>query len=203
MRTLPPTDSLEGLSLAQLRGPFAALIGIVRGLQGRVESLEIENQALRAEIQTLMDRPPDKPTKPTKPSEWATQPASGKGKRRRRGAKRDGGRVSREVTVAVSAPAGSRFKGYETILVRDLVLSDVMRYRRECWVTPSGERLVAPLPAGIVGGWARTCAASSWPVTFSGRCGRRDAPPPLLAGYDRVRRAWPTREARVGISRRS
>lgn len=74
LRTLPPTDSLEGLSLAQLRGPFAALIGIVRGLQGRVESLEIENQALRAEIQTLKDRPPDKPTKP---SEWATHLARG------------------------------------------------------------------------------------------------------------------------------
>lgn len=161
--TLPPTDSLEGLSLAQLRGLVAALIGEVRGLEGRVESLEIENQALRAENQTLRDeiarlknlppRPPDKPTRPSG-MEKATQPASGKGKRRRRGAKRDGGRVSREVTVAVSAPAGSRFKGYETILVRDLVLSaEVVRYRRECWVTPSGERLVAPLPAGIVGGW--------------------------------------------------
>ncbi|MER8843062.1 hypothetical protein NKH86_31145 [Mesorhizobium sp. M0913] len=35
-----------------------------------------------------------------------------------------------------------------------MVLSaEVVRYRRECWVTPSGERLVAPLPAGIVGGW--------------------------------------------------
>ncbi|WP_343044850.1 IS66 family transposase [Allomesorhizobium camelthorni] len=161
--TLPPTDSLEGLSLAHLRGLVAALIGEVRGLQGRVEILEIEKQALRAENQTLKDeiarlknlppRPPDKPPRPSG-MEKATQPSSSKGKRRRRGAKRDGGRVSREVTVAVSPPAGSRFKGYETILVRDLILSaEVVRYRRERWVTPAGETIVAPLPAGIVGGW--------------------------------------------------
>jgi hypothetical protein len=107
--TLPPTDSLEGLSLAELRGLVAALIGEVRGLQSRVEILEIEKQALGAENQTLKDEiarlknlPPRPPVKPAKPSgmEKATQPSSGKGKRRRRGAKRDGGRVSRDVTVA-------------------------------------------------------------------------------------------------------
>ncbi|MER8760518.1 hypothetical protein NKH69_33925 [Mesorhizobium sp. M0976] len=159
--TLPPTDSLEGLSLAELRGLVSALIGEVRGLRGRVESLEIENQALRAENKTLKDEiarlkdlPPRPPVTPTKPSgmEKATQPTSGKDKRRRRGPKRDGGRVSRTVTVAVSAPAGPRFKGYETILVRDLALSaEVVRYRRERWVTPTGETMVAPLPAGIMG----------------------------------------------------
>jgi hypothetical protein len=110
-------------------------------------ALRAENQALKDEIARLKNLPPRPPVKPSRPSgmEKATQPSSGKGKRRRRGAKRDGGRVSRDVTVAVSAPAGSRFKAYETILVRDLVLSaEVVRYRRERWVTPAGERQVEP-----------------------------------------------------------
>ena len=89
----------------------------------------------------------------------------------RRGAKRDGDRVSREVTVAANAPAGSRFKGYETILVRDLVVSaEVVRYRRERWVTPTGETIVAPAADGDrrrLG--SRTCVASSWPATFRAR----------------------------------
>ena len=38
--------------------------------------------------------------------------------------------------------------------MRDLALSaEVLRYRRERWVTPAGETVIAPLPTGIVGGF--------------------------------------------------
>lgn len=81
-------------------------------------------------------------------------PTNRKGRHRPRGAKRDSNRVTRDVIVRAEAPEGSRFKGYETLLVRDLALTaEVLRYRRERWVTPSGARIVAPLPARIVGGY--------------------------------------------------
>jgi hypothetical protein len=167
---LPGADSIATFSLAELRDLVQALIGEVQQLsqsheeQGReIERLRVENQALRSdkqmlrdEIARLKDLPPRPPTPPHKPSgmEKATEPARGKGRRRIRGAKRDRDRITRVVTLRVDAPAGSRFKGYEMRLVRDLVLwPEVVRYRRERWVTAQGDPIVAPLPVGIVGGW--------------------------------------------------
>ena len=48
---------------------------------------------------------------------------------------------------------GSIFKGYEDFVVQDLVLKPrVIRYRRERWLTPDGQSLVAPLPADVLPG---------------------------------------------------
>ena len=54
--------------------------------------------------------------------------------------------------LRVAHPTGSQFKGYEPYQVQDLVLTArVVRYRRERWLTPGGETIVAPLPSGIRG----------------------------------------------------
>jgi hypothetical protein len=85
--------------------------------------------------------------------EKATQPQPTKpGHRPGRGAKRD--RVTREVTIPIEAPPGSRFKGYKTVAHRDLVLAaEIVRYKRERWVTPEGQTIIAPLPVGVTGGY--------------------------------------------------
>src|SRR3954463_5411987 len=123
------------------------------------QALRVENQILKDEIARLKGLPPRPPARPRPSSgrETATGPSRSKrrkGRRQTRGAKRDSDRVTREVIVTAEVPEGSRFKGYETLLVRDVALSaEVLRYRRERWVTSAGEPIVAPMPTGIVGGY--------------------------------------------------
>src|SRR5829696_8844318 len=168
----PDAASLEKLSLAELRDRVGALISEVMrlradnaGLQARAEdqeaafaALKVETQALRDEVARLKGLPPRPPSRPSG-MERSTGDGAGAGKarrkpQRRRGLKRDRGAVTSALVVKASPPPGSRFKGYEDLLVRELRLSaELVRLRRERWVTPSGETVLAPLPAGIVGGF--------------------------------------------------
>src|SRR4051794_36314114 len=136
------------------------LSGLSRGeLEALAERLLAENAALkqaiaelRAEVATLKGvkgRPEVKPSG----MEKGTEPGPvGKA----RGAKASkAGRLTvdeERVVAAADVPAGSRFKGYEDVLVQDLVLRPrVVRLRRERWLTPDGRTMVAPMPAGITG----------------------------------------------------
>ena len=168
----PDAASLEKLSLAELRDPVGALISEVMrlradnaALRARAEAqeaafaaLKVETQALRDEVARLKGLPPRPPSRPSG-MERSTGDGAGAGKarrkpQRRRGPKRDRDAVTSALLVKASPPPGSRFKGYEDLLVRELRLSaELVRLRRERWVTPSGETVLAPLPSGIVGGF--------------------------------------------------
>jgi hypothetical protein len=157
---MPPPDStpLETLSLAELRDLVGTLVAKVADLGAANAALKVENQVLRDEVARLKGLPPRPPSRPSGMEQATGDAGPGKGgskrSRRRRGAKRDREAVTAEVVVKAAPPPGSRFKGYQDILVRELTLTPaVVRYRRERWATPSGETVLAPLPAGIVGGF--------------------------------------------------
>ena len=156
---MPPPDSasLEILSFAELRELVGTLVAKVAELEVAHAALKAENQALRDEVARLKGLPPRPPARPSGMDKATGSTGTGKGgkrSRRRRGAKRDREAVTTEMVVKAAPPPGSRFKGYQDILVRELTLTpEVVRYRRERWATPSGETVLAPLPAGIVGGF--------------------------------------------------
>jgi len=129
----------------------------IEELQAANAFLKIEVQALKDEIARLKGLPP-RPKFKGKPSgmEQATSPGSGDAGRskRRRGSKRAKLTVMAEVVVKATTPAGCRFLGYEDIIVQDLRITvETVRYRKERWAGPLGERIIAPLPAGILGGY--------------------------------------------------
>src|SRR5215218_4295966 len=154
-----PGGSAKPLSSTALRLLVSDLAGKIERLEQEVERLRLDNgnlhasnQALKDEIARLKNLPPRPPFK-SSGMEKATQPQPTKpGQRPGRGAKRD--RVTREVTIRAEVPPGSRFKGYKTVVHREHVLTaEVVRYRRERWVTPEGQTLIAPLPLGVTGGY--------------------------------------------------
>jgi hypothetical protein len=86
--------------------------------------------------------------------EQASEPKrpTGAGKSRGRGGKQMRRVAIEDRVLSAKVPVGSRFKGYESFLIQDLVLRPIAtRYRRERWVTPDGRTVVAPLPPGTDG----------------------------------------------------
>ena len=70
-------------------------------------------------------------------------------------------RIDEERTLVAEVPPGSRFKGTGAYVVQDLLVRPhTQRYHRQRWVTPSGETVIAALPAGVAWhrGEARVCS---------------------------------------------
>ena len=149
------------------------MAGLVGRLIGEVERLRKENEKLTAalasakrETQVLKDeirrlkglppRPPMKPSGMEKATDRPTaeQPSEAGGPPpRRRGPGVSKFSIDRTVTLPASAPAGSRHKGFEEIIVQDIAFKpEVTLYRRERRGTPDGRTVTADLPAGVVGG---------------------------------------------------
>lgn len=154
--TVPDPASIETLGLSDLRSLVGTLIEQMQRLSAENGQLRAENRVLRDEIARLKGLPPRPPTRQT-PS--GMEKATGGGAQspggvRRRGSVQERCALTREVVLSVATPPGSQFKGYQDVVVRDLVLEAcVTRYRRERWRMPSGETLVAPLPTGVAGGF--------------------------------------------------
>src|SRR5215470_18975560 len=181
----PIPDSLERLSPSDLIGVVRDLIGEVGRLRAENEKLgdaltklKAEHQAIKDELARLKKLPPRPPQKPSGMDKATDRGRSGGGDKspagekssRRRGSQLDKLTIGATIVVTAKAPAGSRHKGYEEIVVQDLSLSpQVTLYRRERWETPEGETVIAALDAGIVGGYGPNLHRFVLALHFSGQ----------------------------------
>jgi Transposase IS66 family len=142
---VPTPPVLSELSRPELEALLVRLLGEVAALKQVVSELREEIARLKGLKGPPDIRPSgmDKATESAKPVEQKDRPRRGKVRPR----------VSIEERVLkVAVAEGSRFKGYETYLVQELVLSvRAIRYMRERWVTPDGRTIVAALPQGTRG----------------------------------------------------
>src|SRR5215471_14087168 len=146
---LGPIDSLDGLGATELVGLVRRLIGEVERLrQGNgklsaaLAAARAENQQLKDEIRRLKGLPPRPPIKPSG-MDKATDRRAAAGLSNADGpSARRGPGVSKltiDGAVTLEAPAGSRPRGYEEIIVQDIALRpEVTLYRRARWATPEG-----------------------------------------------------------------
>ena len=142
---VPPPSTVSALSRSELEALLIDLLGEVAILKQTIA----EQREEIARLKGLKGRPNIKPsgmdkgTAPGKPSKSEKRPGRGKVMPR----------VGvEEKVINAEIPPGSRFKGYQSFLVQDLVISvRAIRYQRERWVTPDGRTILAPLPEGIEG----------------------------------------------------
>jgi Transposase IS66 family len=141
----PEKLSLPGLSRSDLEALTERLLAENAALKQTVAELRAEIAALKG----VKGRPVIRPSGMEQKTEPKPADDARRGKKQR---KTERLVIDEERIVKAEVPAGSRFKGYEDFVVQDLVLRPhVVRIRRERWLTPDGQTVVAPMPAGITG----------------------------------------------------
>ena len=146
------------------------LKNLVSNLRDKVEKLKAENTALREEVRhlrKLKGQPKIRPNKKTpedgkdkKGSKTAsssgntTPPKSKRQRSQKSGqtAKPKPTSVQEKICQAEGVQDNWRSKGYQNFTHIDLELKfTTTRYRREVWLTPEGQTVIAPLPAHVKG----------------------------------------------------
>jgi hypothetical protein len=183
MAERPVPAAIAQLDLASIadigaRQAIRALLTLVEELAAEKRVLRVENQQLRDEL-TRLQGGSGRPKLPPGKAAGSGSDYSSEQERRaapktwqKRG-KQDRVRIDRTEQVAVAPatlPADAVFKGYETVVVQDLVLrTDTVAFEQEVWYSPSERRSYrARRPAGYAGTFGPNLRALVLTLAYGG-----------------------------------
>jgi len=187
---MPDLSDLD-VDLDQLTDPAARRL-IVQ-LLNRIEEMHAETERLQAEVQRLTDENArlkggaGRPTLRPQPPRQAARDVSSEGERHvprpRRGRSKVAELAIHRIVDLAVAPAGlppdAQFKGYEEVIVQDLLIqAQNTCFRKEKWYSPTTRRTyLAPLPAGYQGQFGPGLKALALALAYAGEMSE----PKLLA----------------------
>jgi Transposase IS66 family len=159
----------------RVRRVFVCLMNLVESLSTKVGVQAEEMQQLRDEINRLKGehgKPKIRPN--TGRTDLSSEKQRRESKPHHKSSKQDTIPIDREVVLSVDRehlPADAVFKGYEDVVVQDLVIrSNNVQFRKEKYYSPSQNRTyLAPLPAGYHGQFGPGVKAWVLDLYFSGR----------------------------------
>ncbi len=164
-RSAAATTLLDTLDLSAIQDQHARRV--IRLLLNLVEQINQENRTLREDNQRLRDevnrlkgeqgKPKVKANAPNPPApDYSSEQERRQPKERGKRGKRAPLSIDREQTLRVepsTLPADAEFKGYEEVVIQDLVVrTDTVLFRKEKWYSATqGTTYLAELPPGYHG----------------------------------------------------
>jgi len=174
---IPMLDDLDLTAIPdeQTRRAIQMLLNLVETLSAENRALREENQRLRDEVARLkgeQGKPDVKANKRPPPADHSSEEERHTPTPRRRGRKVDQIVIDRTEVCAVDRtilPPDAEFKGYQPVVVQDLVLrTDNICFRKEKWYAASTSRTyLADLPSGYDGEFGPNIKALSIVLAYA------------------------------------
>jgi cell division protein FtsB len=168
---------LSAIQDERAREGIILLLNLVEELNQTNQALQAENQRLKDEINRLkgeQGQPPIKPNVPPAPTNYSSEKERHQPKPRAARRKRETILIDREVIVEVdraSLPTDAEFKGYDEVVVQDLIVrTDNVLFRKEVFWSASEKRSYrASLPPGYQGSYGPGVRAMAIALYFGGQ----------------------------------